>query len=120
MLAERCKLLTAEVAEIRRQGMPVQFGKKLKEIRVGGEHPVTACFADGTEANGDFLVGCDGTHSRTRQLIFPDAPKPSYTGMLSCGGILQYAAAPRGGVASILFDFLPFSPPGTHQVPVPA
>jgi 2-polyprenyl-6-methoxyphenol hydroxylase-like FAD-dependent oxidoreductase len=88
-------LLTRTIRdEALRQGIPVHFGKKLQEIRIGGAHPVTACFEDGTEATGDFLVGCDGVHSRTRQLIFPHAPQPSYTGMLSCGGMPQDATAP--------------------------
>jgi len=75
------------------QGIPIQYGKRLKEIRV--EHQqVTAFFEDGTTASGDFLVGCDGIHSRTRQIIDPEAPPPSYTGLLSLGGFAHSEKIP--------------------------
>jgi 2-polyprenyl-6-methoxyphenol hydroxylase-like FAD-dependent oxidoreductase len=38
---------------------------------------------------GSFLLGCDGIHSRTRQLINPGAPPPQYTGMISTGGFTR-------------------------------
>ena len=69
-----------------RQGVPIAWGKTLTDIDVTADQKVIARFADGTTARGDFLVGCDGIHSRTRQIIAPNAPKPSYTGLISCGG----------------------------------
>ncbi len=69
-----------------RQGVPITWGKTLIEIDVTANNAVIARFADGTTARGDFLVGSDGVHSRTRQIIAPNAPKPSYTGLISCGG----------------------------------
>lgn len=35
---------------------------------------------------GDVLIGCDGVHSRVRQLIDPRAPSPRYVGLLNFGG----------------------------------
>ena len=55
---------------------------------------VRAQFADGSEAEGDLLVGCDGVHSRTRQIIDPRAATPSYTGLLSCGGYTATTTLP--------------------------
>ena len=69
-----------------RQGVPITWGKTLADIDVTADRQVIARFADGTTARGDFLVGSDGIHSRTRQIIAPNAPKPSYTGLISCGG----------------------------------
>jgi len=69
-----------------RQGVPITWGKALAEIDVTASQHVIAHFTDGTTARGDFLVGADGLHSRTRQIIAPNAPKPSYTGLISCGG----------------------------------
>jgi 2-polyprenyl-6-methoxyphenol hydroxylase-like FAD-dependent oxidoreductase len=69
-----------------RQGVQITWGKTLANIDVTADHEVIARFADGTTARGDFLVGSDGLHSRTRQIIAPNAPKPSYTGLISCGG----------------------------------
>jgi naringenin degradation protein FdeE len=36
--------------------------------------------SDGTRSVYDFIVGADGLHSRVRQLAFPDAPEPFFTG----------------------------------------
>lgn len=68
------------------RGIDVTFGKKLIDIETNGDEPVAAVFADGTVAPGEFLIGCDGVHSKTRQLLFPEGPKPEYTGMIDCGG----------------------------------
>lgn len=44
---------------------------------------VTVTFSDGSTARYDFVLGSDGVLSKTRQLLFPDAPKAEYTGQ-SC------------------------------------
>jgi 2-polyprenyl-6-methoxyphenol hydroxylase-like FAD-dependent oxidoreductase len=41
---------------------------------------VTATFSDGSIARYDLVIGADGVHSATRELIFPDAQKPSHAG----------------------------------------
>ncbi|MEO7909250.1 MAG: NAD(P)/FAD-dependent oxidoreductase [Roseiflexaceae bacterium] len=69
-----------------RQGVQITWGKSLADVDVTADQAVIARFADGTTARGDFLVGSDGLHSRARQIIAPNAPKPSYTGLISCGG----------------------------------
>lgn len=70
------------------RGIRMHFGKRLERIDLAPSAFV-AHFADGTSAHGDFLLGCDGLHSRTRQVILPDGPAPSYTGMVDCGGFAQ-------------------------------
>jgi 2-polyprenyl-6-methoxyphenol hydroxylase-like FAD-dependent oxidoreductase len=69
-----------------RQGVPISWGKTLADIDITAGQQVVARFADGTTARGDLLIGSDGIHSRTRQIIDPGAPKPAYTGLISCGG----------------------------------
>jgi 2-polyprenyl-6-methoxyphenol hydroxylase-like FAD-dependent oxidoreductase len=87
-----------------RQGIQMEFGKKLAEIEIGtgkreqGGAGVLATFTDGSSAQGDLLVGCDGIHSRTRQLIDPGAPAPQYTGLVSCGG---YVRLPEGTLPDV-------------------
>lgn len=44
---------------------------------------VTVTFSDGSQGRYDFVLGSDGVLSKTRQLLFPDAPKAEYTGQ-SC------------------------------------
>ena len=78
----------------RSNGVKIEFGKKLTNIetKTSGNHDegkVTASFEDGTKTEGDFLVGCDGIHSRTRSVIMPDSPKPTYTGVVLVGGTVK-------------------------------
>lgn len=41
---------------------------------------VEARFSDGSKDRFDLVVGADGLFSTTRGMVFPDAPKPEYTG----------------------------------------
>ncbi len=75
--------------EALRQGIPIEFGKRLKGIEQVGRDRVVARFEDGSSAAGAMLVGCDGIHSRTRRIVLPDAPEPSYTGLISFGGFVR-------------------------------
>ncbi|KAI9829291.1 MAG: hypothetical protein M1826_005755 [Phylliscum demangeonii] len=52
------------------EGVEVEWSKRLEGFRTDGD-VVTACFADGSEATGSLLVGCDGSRSRVRQLLCP-------------------------------------------------
>ncbi|WP_028609821.1 FAD-dependent oxidoreductase [Paenibacillus harenae] len=72
--------------EALRQGIPIVYDKRLKEIENNSVYAVTAHFEDGTSETGKLLIGCDGIHSKVRSIVLPDAPKPSYTGLLSYGG----------------------------------
>lgn len=76
-----------------RQGIKMAFGKKLTSLSTG-EQGVIATFEDGTSAEGDFLIGCDGVYSRTRQLVNPGAPTPQYTGLISTGGFASHSSFP--------------------------
>jgi len=74
-------------------GITVLRGKRLIGAQ---EHPtgVRAVFADGTQAEADILVGCDGVHSTVRRLIDPAAPAPSYAGLLNTGGYASGMTVP--------------------------
>ncbi len=91
ILRSRLHQVLREGAEQRR--IKTAFGKKLTGLSTG-EQGVIATFEDGTTAEGSFLVGCDGVHSRARQLINPDAPTPQYTGLISVGGFAQHSSFP--------------------------
>lgn len=70
-------------------GIPIHFGKQIQALAAQGAKQVVATFADGSTATGDFLIGADGVHSRVRHLINPQAPKPTYTGLISTGGFTR-------------------------------
>ncbi len=73
--------------EVDSQGIKIEWKKRLKDIQITKEDSSTiASFEDGTKSHGDFLVGCDGINSLTRQIIMPDASKPQYTGSFVIGG----------------------------------
>jgi 2-polyprenyl-6-methoxyphenol hydroxylase-like FAD-dependent oxidoreductase len=42
---------------------------------------VAVTFSDGSRAEYDFVVGCDGIRSRVRELVFEDVPDASFTGL---------------------------------------
>jgi 2-polyprenyl-6-methoxyphenol hydroxylase-like FAD-dependent oxidoreductase len=87
-----------------RQGIRIKFGKKLTGLETPQAGGVIAHFADGTTASGDFLIGCDGIHSRTRRLILPNAPAPQYTGLVDCGGFTRAPQlADTGGWMHMIF-----------------
>ena len=90
---ERGHLQGALRREAVRRGIRIEPGRTLMSAAVSGGG-VTARFADGSEAHGDLLIGADGIHSRTRQLVDPAAPKPRDTGQLSLGGRARLATLP--------------------------
>ena len=72
--------------EAERQGIRIERGKKLENIEVTGQGGVIATFQDGSTANGDLLIGCDGVHSRTRKFVDPTFPGALFTGLMNTGG----------------------------------
>ncbi|GGM41227.1 FAD-dependent oxidoreductase [Longimycelium tulufanense] len=67
--------------EAGRRGITIEHGKRLTDAVVGSNGRVVASFADGSQAEGDLLIGADGIHSATRAIIDPEAPRPRYTGV---------------------------------------
>ncbi len=70
------------------RGVRVEHDKRLVAAEETGEG-VRAVFADGSEAVGDVLIGCDGVHSTVRRIIDPCAPAPTYVGLLNSGGFAR-------------------------------
>jgi FAD-dependent urate hydroxylase len=67
------------------RGVRIEHGKRLVSAEETGDG-VRAVFADGSEAIGDMLIGCDGVHSAVRRIIDPAAPAPTYAGLITNGG----------------------------------
>ena len=68
------------------RGASVEYGKRLVDAETTPDGGVVARFEDGTEAEGDLLIGADGIHSRARRIIDPFAPSARYIPVLNIGG----------------------------------
>ena len=68
--------------EAERLGGRVRKGVSYKSF-VDGPDGVDVTFTDGATGRYDLMVAADGINSKTRDLIFPNAPKPQYSGQLS-------------------------------------
>jgi len=70
--------------EALRRGARVEYGKRLVDAETTPDG-VVARFEDGTQSEGDILIGADGIHSRTRRIIGPSAPGARYIPVLNIG-----------------------------------
>jgi 2-polyprenyl-6-methoxyphenol hydroxylase-like FAD-dependent oxidoreductase len=84
----RATLNEAIVDKAWSENVELAFEKRLVRIEDRADQPVVAHFADGTSAEGDFLIGADGVHSAVRAHVLPDGPKPFDTGLIGFGGFL--------------------------------
>lgn len=60
-------------------GAKIRLGLTAETINDSGD-VVDVTFSDGSEAQYDLVIGADGIYSQTRQAIFPQAPRPEFTG----------------------------------------
>jgi 2-polyprenyl-6-methoxyphenol hydroxylase-like FAD-dependent oxidoreductase len=63
----------------RASGASVRLGVGVAAIEQSDD-AVAVGFTDGMKAAYDLVVGADGIHSRTRAMLFPDAPGPAFIG----------------------------------------
>jgi 2-polyprenyl-6-methoxyphenol hydroxylase-like FAD-dependent oxidoreductase len=70
------------------ENVELAFEKRLVRIEDRPDRQVVAHFADGSSAEGDFLIGADGVHSAVRTHVIPDGPKPFDTGLVGFGGFV--------------------------------
>ena len=82
---KRADLYQAIRDEATARGIVVEHGKRLIDAEPAGDG-VRAVFEDGSDATGEVLIGADGVHSVVRRLIDPDAPAPTYVGLVNLGG----------------------------------
>lgn len=91
------------------RGVTIEFGKRLTDVETNRKQTVIAQFEDGSTAEGDLLVGCDGIHSRTRRSVMPAAPEPNYAGVIDSGGFTHSASVPpTDGVFRMTFGMKGF------------
>jgi 2-polyprenyl-6-methoxyphenol hydroxylase-like FAD-dependent oxidoreductase len=82
---KRADLYQAIHDEATARGIAVEHGKRLVDVDPAVDG-VRAIFEDGSDATGEVLIGADGLHSAVRGLIDPNAPAPTYVGLVNLGG----------------------------------
>lgn len=68
-------------AATRAAGVEVFLGCTVDELTQDAEG-VDVRFDDGRVVRYDAVIGADGLYSKTRAMLFPDAPRPHYTGQV--------------------------------------
>ncbi len=102
-MIRRADLNAALAGAAAERGAAVRYGLRLAAVDAQAPGGVRARFGDGTELEGDFLVGSDGLRSAARALAVPGSPAPTFSGLLDVGG---FARGVRG----------PFPPGVNHMV----
>ncbi len=75
----------------RAAGTRVHLGCSFTRI-VQDAEGVEVDFTDGRHGRYDLVIGADGLYAKTRELLFPDAPKPRYTGQAVWRAVLPRPA----------------------------
>ncbi|KZO93960.1 FAD/NAD(P)-binding domain-containing protein [Calocera viscosa TUFC12733] len=85
LVVSRSKYCEFLHSSARERGVEMHFSKRCVDVKQEGER-VKATFEDGSEAEGDLLVGADGLHSTVRNVLFGKEPA-TYMGLVQVGGI---------------------------------
>lgn len=85
VVLQRARLHEELVERARALGVTYRFGARLVDLR-SEPAGIEAVLADGETVRADAVIGADGIRSAVRRLTWPDAPSPSYNGIVDCGG----------------------------------
>lgn len=66
----------------------VQFGKRVTHVEQDDDG-VSALFEDGSKAQGDLLIACDGTHSIVRNYVLGRSVERRYAGYVNWNGLVE-------------------------------
>ncbi|GLA63395.1 hypothetical protein AtubIFM54640_004539 [Aspergillus tubingensis] len=107
--AERIRVSRVRLRQLVATGLDVQWNKTLQDIESSAD-TVTAHFVDGTSYTGCLLIGCDGSRSPTREILYPDSHEMNPLPVQILGAATLYTAEEMAGAA----DIDPFIFQGSH------
>lgn len=111
-------------------GAEIRLGITADEINDTGE-AVEVRFSDGSTGTYDLVIGADGVYSQTRDMLFPDAPKPEFTGQSvwrynfkrpeEVQGLWVYNGTPGIGLVpmtdDLMYMYVTTAEPGNPRIP---
>ncbi|KAJ5952341.1 uncharacterized protein N7479_010754 [Penicillium vulpinum] len=97
--AERIRVSRVRLRQLLTTGVDVQWNKNFQNIESTADE-ITAYFEDGTSYTGRLLVACDGSRSRTREILYPDVQMNQLPVQL-LGASTLYTAEEMGGAETI-------------------
>lgn len=102
------RILSEEAARL---GANIQIGHTVKTMEERSDATFVT-FTNGDERSYDMVVGADGINSATREMLFPDGPKPEFAGQMSIrwmapGPFLEGEGWYRGSVGRVGFYYVP-------------
>ncbi|RAL06913.1 FAD-dependent oxidoreductase [Aspergillus homomorphus CBS 101889] len=107
--AERIRVSRVRLRQLLATDLTIQWNKTLQNID-STSGSVTAYFHDGTSYTGCILIGCDGSRSRTREILYPEGHEMNPLPVQLLGGAALYSPEEMAGAES--FD--PFIFQGSH------
>jgi 2-polyprenyl-6-methoxyphenol hydroxylase-like FAD-dependent oxidoreductase len=84
-------------------GVSLRFGQRIGAV-IDSADGVEVETVEGGRAHFDMLAACDGLRSSVRELVFPEYPKPHFTGLNGAGGFVDVPElAPTHGTMRMTF-----------------
>lgn len=87
----RAQLIQGLLEVLEKTNVKIEYGKKLVALTESDES-VVASFEDGTIANGDILLGCDGIHSNARMKLVDPERAPVYSNTAAAYGMVPISS----------------------------
>ncbi|CAK7246263.1 MAG: hypothetical protein STHCBS139747_007887 [Sporothrix thermara] len=97
----------------------IMFGKELVAFEDRPNKPVQLQFADGTAATADVVIGADGVWSRTRELLYGDAFRATYSHHYCFRAVVPMETAMAVVGENRSFTRFMYNGPGAHAITYP-
>jgi 2-polyprenyl-6-methoxyphenol hydroxylase-like FAD-dependent oxidoreductase len=96
--------LLAEIllARARAVGVDVRFNAGVIDVAASADG-VHLQLSSGGSHDADVLVAADGLRSQVREAVFPEYPRPHFTGLIGTGGVTDAEVPDTGGLMRMTF-----------------